>query len=93
MQAKLFMQDKKEPVAILDEVTIVKMNDNHSKSPYRISFSTAKLNAGRTMLELHRDEKLVLRLDDGREADVLLQHSSLDTKGKAVGVLRVLGTI
>lgn len=93
MKATLYMQDKKEPVAVLDEVTIVKMNDNHSKSPVRISFSTARLNAGRTMLELHRDEKLVLRLDDGREADVLLQHSSLDTKGKAVGVLRVLGTM
>lgn len=93
MKAMLYMQDKKEAVAVLDEVTIVEMNDNHSKSPSRISFSTAKLNAGRTMLELHRDEKLVLRLDDGREANVLLQHSSLDTKGKAVGVLRVLGTI
>lgn len=93
MQAKLYMQDKKEAVAVLDDVTIVKMNDNHTKSPYRVTFSTARLNAGRTMLELHRDEKLVLRLDDGREANVLLQHSSLDSKGNAVGVLRVLGTM
>lgn len=93
MQAKLYMKDKKEPVAVLDDVTIVKMNDNHSKSPYRVSFSTTRLNAGRTMLELHRDEKMVLRLDDGREASVLLQHSSLDSKGNAVGVLRVLGTM
>lgn len=93
MKAMLYMQDKKDPVAVLDDVTIVKMNDNHTKSPYRVSFSAAKLNAGRTMLELHRDEKLLLRLDDGREANVLLQHSSLDSKGNAVGVLRVLGTM
>lgn len=93
MQAKLYMQDKKDAVAVLDDVTIVKMNDNHVQSPYRVTFSTARLNAGRTMLELHRDEKLVLRLDDGREASVLLQHSSLDSKGNAVGVLRVLGTM
>lgn len=93
MQAKLYMQDKKDAVAVLDDVTIVKMNDNHSASPYRVAFSTARLNAGRTMLELHRDEKLVLRLDDGREANVLLQHTSLDSKGNAVGVLRVLGTM
>jgi len=84
------MQNKKEPVAVLDEVTIVQMNDNHQKSPYRISFSTSKLNATRTMLELHRDETLRVRLDDGREADVLLQHTSMDSKGNAVGVLRVL---
>jgi hypothetical protein len=93
MKAMLYMQDKKDPVAILDEVNVVKMNDNHAQSPYRISFSTARLNAGRTMLELHRDQKLRIRLDDGREAHVLLQHSSLDSKGNAVGVLNVLGTI
>lgn len=93
MKAMLYMHDKKDPVAVLDEVAIVKMNDNHSQSLYRISFSTTKLNAGRTMIELHRDEKMLLRLEDGREASVLLQHSSLDTKGKAVGVLRVLGSL
>lgn len=93
MKAMLYMQDKKEPVAVLDEVNVVKMNDNHSQSPYRISFSAAKLNAGRTMIELHRDQKMRIRLDDGREASVLLQHSSLDSKGNAVGVLNVLGTI
>ena len=93
MKAMLYMQSKKDPVAVLDEVNIVKMNDNHSQSPYRISFSTAPLNAGRTMLELHRDQKMLLRLDDGREANVLLQHTSLDSKGNAVGVLHVLGTL
>jgi hypothetical protein len=93
MKAMLYMQDKKDPVAVLDQVDIVKMNDNHTKSPYRISFATAKLNAGRTMLELHRDQKMLLRLDDGREVNVLLQHSSLDSKGNAVGVLHVLGTM
>lgn len=93
MKATLYMQDKKEPVALFDEVTIVKMNDNHSQSPYRISFSTARLNAGRTMIELHRDQKMRIRLDDGREASVLLQHSSLDSKGNAVGVFNVLGSI
>lgn len=93
MKAMLYMQDKKDPIAVLDEVNIVKMNDNHTQSPDRISFSTAKLNASRTMIELHRDQKMRLRLDDGREANVLLQHSSLDSKGNAVGVLRVLGTL
>ena len=93
MKAMLYMQDKKDPVAVLDEVNVVKMNDNQSKSPYRIAFSAARLNAGRTMIELHRDQKMRIRLDDGREANVLLQHSSLDSKGNAVGVLNVLGTI
>jgi hypothetical protein len=43
------------------------------------------------MLELHRDEKMTLKLEDGRVANVLLQHASLDMKGQHVGVLRVLG--
>lgn len=93
MKAMLYMQNKKEAVAVLDDVEIVQMNDNHGQSPYRISFSASRLNAGRTMIELHRDEKMLIRLDDGREANVLLQHSSLDSKGNAVGVLRVLGAM
>jgi len=93
MKAMLYMQNKKDPVAVLDDVKIVKMNDNHTKSPYRISFFASQLNAGRTMIELHRDEKMLIRLDDGREANVLLQHTSLDSKGNAVGVLHVLGTM
>lgn len=93
MKAMLYIQNKKDPVAVLDDVKIIKMNDNHTQSLYRIAFSTARLNAGPTMLELHRDEKLLIRMDDGREANVLLQHTSIDSKGNAVGVLRVLGSM
>ena len=90
MKATLYMQGKKDPVAVLDEVTIVTMQDNHKASPLRITYKAQRLNAGKTMLELHRDEKLTLKFEDGRNASVLLQHSSLDMKGNAVGVLRVL---
>lgn len=93
MKATLYMRNQKDPVAVLDEVKLVQMNDNHQKSPSRLTFSSSKLNAGRVMLELHRDETLRVRLEDGREADVLLQHTSLDSKGNAVGVLRVLGNL
>lgn len=93
MKATLYMQNKKDPVAVLDDVKVVQMNDNHGQSPYRIAFSASRLNASRTMIEIHRDEKMLLRFDDGREANVLLQHSSLDSKGNAVGVLRVLGAM
>jgi len=93
MKATLYMPDKKDPVAVLDEVQIVKMNDNHLQSPYRINYKSSQLNNGRVMLELYRDRKLTMRLEDGREANVLLQHSSLDSKGNAVGVLRVVGEL
>jgi hypothetical protein len=43
------------------------------------------------MVEMERDSKMTLKLEDGRTCNVLLQHSSLDSKGNAVGVLRVLG--
>lgn len=90
MRAMLFMPKIKNPVAMLDSVEVVKMNDNHKLAPYRIFFKSARLNAGRTMVELHRDEKMSLKLEDGRTCNVLLQHSSIDSKGNAVGVLRVL---
>ena len=91
MKAMMYMMDNDDPVAVFDEVTITEMNDNHAQSPYRIMYKSRKLNASKVMLELHRDVQMTLKLDDGRRANVLLQHSSLDMEGNAVGVLRVLG--
>ena len=42
------------------------------------------------MVEMHRDSKMTLKLEDGRTCSVLLQHASMDSTGNAVGVLRVL---
>lgn len=91
MKAMLYLNGKNEPVAVFDEVKIIEMNDNHTASPYRITYKAGSLNSGKTMIELHRDEKMDLKLDDGRSCAVLLQHSSLDMEGNAVGVMRVLG--
>ena len=93
MKATLFLSNKETPVAELDEVTVVAMDDNHKSSPVRITYKSHRLNSSKTMLELHRDEKLVVKLEDGRSGSVLLQHNSLDMQGNAVGVLRVLGDL
>ncbi len=93
MKAMLYMPGKTEPVAVFDHVDVVRMNDNHTAAPERIFFRSRQLNAGKTMVELHRDRKMTLKLDDGRTCSVLIQHSSLDAKGGAVGVLRVLGDL
>ena len=93
MKATMYLPGNDDAVSVFDEVTIVEMNDNHRLSPIRITYKTKELNASKTMVELHRDSKMHLKLEDGREADVLLQHSSLDMEGNAVGVLRVLGDI
>ncbi len=90
MKAMLFLKDKETPVAVLDEVTVVTMNDNHKANPLRVTYKSYRLNASKIMIELHRHDKMLLRLDDGRSGSVLLQHSSLDMQGNAVGVLRVL---
>lgn len=90
MKAMLYMPNQADPVAVFEEVDIVKMNDNHLAAPFRITFKSPRLNAGKTMIELHRDTKMTLKLEDGRTCQVLLQHSSLDSQGNAVGVLRVL---
>jgi hypothetical protein len=87
----LYMKGRNDPVSVLDEVEIVQMNDNHQDAPYRVLYTTARFNASNTMLELHRDERMTLKLEDGRVANVLVQHASLDMKGRHVGVLRVLG--
>jgi hypothetical protein len=90
MKATLYMEESSKPVAELDEVKVVQMNDNHSKFDRRIFFKSSKLNASKVMAELHRDQKMTLVLDDGRSASVLLQHQSLDMQGNAVGSLTVL---
>lgn len=89
MNAMLYLPNRDEPVAVLDDVKVIEFNDNHTASPTRVYYKTRKLNAGRLMLELHRDERLQLHLQDGRTATVLLQHNSLDMEGNYVGVLRV----
>jgi hypothetical protein len=93
MKAMLYLPNKPDPVAIFEEVEIVHMDQSNHYEPYRVTFKTPRLNAGKTMVEMERDSKMTLRLEDGRSCDVLLQHSSLDSKGNAVGVLRVLGAI
>jgi len=93
MKASMYLPGNDNPVAVFDEVSVVQMNDNHSESPYRITYKSRSLNSSKVMLERHRDSKMHLKMEDGSEADVLLQHSSLDMSGNAVGVLRVLGDI
>lgn len=93
MKAMLFLNDKEKPVAVLDEVMLVTMNDNHRSSPDRITYKSHKLNAGNTMIELHRHDMMQIKLEDGRNGNVVLQHTSLDMEGNAVGVLRVLGEL
>lgn len=93
MKAMMFLPGRDDPAAVLDEIKIVKMNDNHQDSPYRIYYKSRRLNASKVMVELFRDSKMLLKLEDGRQAQVLLQHNSLDMEGNAVGVLRVLGEI
>jgi len=87
------MSGKETPVAVLDDVRLMEYNDNHTDAPHRIYYTSRNLNAGKTMLEMHRDEQMLLRMEDGRSANVLLQHSSMDSQGNAVGVMRVLGPI
>ena len=96
MKAMLFLNNlnkDEKPVAVLDEVTLVTMNDNHQSSPHRITYKSYKLNASNKMIELYRHDRMQIKLDDGRSGSVLLQHSSLDMEGNAVGVLRVLGEL
>lgn len=90
MKAMLYLPNKPDPVAVFEEVNIVQFSQDNHAAPYRITFKAARLNAGKTMVEMQRDSKMTLKLEDGRECSVLLQHSSLDSKGNAVGVLRVL---
>jgi hypothetical protein len=93
MNAMLYMPGKDDPIAVLDHVDVVTMNDNHTLSPERVFFRTRRLGNTKKMIELVRDEKLVLKLADGRSGSVLLQHTSLDSKGQSVGVLRVVGSL
>jgi len=95
MKAMLYLDQMDQPVSVLDEVKVVEFNaSNHADhSHHRIFYKTKNLNATKTMVDLHRDRRFVVKLDDGRVANALLQHSSIDMQGNAVGVLRVLGDL
>lgn len=93
MKAMLYLLNREEPVAIFDDVKVVEFNDNHTSAPIRVYYKTRALNAGKTLVEFHRDEPLNLTLDDGRRGRVVLQHNSMDSEGNAVGVLRVVGPL
>lgn len=93
MKAMLFLDRTDQPVSVLDDVKIVEYSStNHAgHSHTRVFYKTKNLNATKTMIELHRDRPVVLKLEDGRTAKAFLQHSSIDMEGNSVGVLRVLG--
>jgi hypothetical protein len=95
MKAMLYLDQMDQPVSVLDEVKIVEFQStNHADhSQHRIFYKTKNLNATKTMVDLHRDRRFVVKLEDGRVANALLQHSSIDMQGNAVGVLRVLGDL
>ncbi len=90
MNGKLYVVGKKDPVAVLDSVEIVSLNDNHENSPERIFYRTSRLSAGKKQVELYRTDSMKLELEDGRSCQVIMQHTSLDAEGAFVGVLRIL---
>lgn len=95
MKAMLYMDNNEQPVSVLDEVEVVEMGStNHgAQSHYRIFYKTHSLNTGKTLVDMHREQRLTVKLDDGRTGNALLQHVSMDAEGNAVGVLRVLGEL
>jgi len=95
MKGMLFLDQLIEPVAVLDDVKVVEFgSDNHPAGErVRIYYQTGNLNASDMMVELHRDRKMTVKLEDGRSAPALITHASLDAKGRFVGVLRVLGQL
>ena len=95
MKAMLYADKIDQAVSVLDDVRIVAYGStNHPEnSQVRLFFKTKALNATKTMVELHRDQKMTVKLEDGRTGSVLLAHSSMDNEGNAVGVLRMLGAL
>lgn len=95
MKAMLYVSRVEQAVSVLDDVRIVEYGStNHADdSQVRLFFKTKALNATKMMVEMHRDQKMTVKLEDGRTGSVLLAHSSIDSEGQAVGVLRMLGAL
>ncbi len=79
-----------KPLAQLDEVKVTVFK-TYEIDPIRVSYTSKALGIGKTFPELQRTKAMVLELDNGSQASVIFQHSSLDAQGQQVGVLRVLG--
>ena len=85
MKAMLYLKDEEKPVSVLDDVQIIGLNDNHKNAPTRISYKSQRLNASKTMIELHRHDKMtVKRL---RFEDLLQDQAAQDGGDEALGQL------
>ena len=89
MKGELFLPNKDKPEAILDcQIAEYREPDDPDHS-VRIVYTYEK--RPKPGLELYKDVPLRLRLDDGRETSVILQHEATTPDGRITGVLRVVG--
>ena len=89
MRGELFLPGKTKPAAILDcQITEYRRAGDPEHS-VRIVYTYAE--RPKKGLELYKGIPLKLKLDDGREASVIIQYESVTPDSRIAGVLRVVG--
>ena len=88
MKAEIFLPKDKKPAAVLDcKVAKYRKPGDRDHSVRLFYTYEERLKKG---LELYKDVPLRLRLEDGREVSVIIQHESVTPDKRIVGVLRVV---
>lgn len=88
MRGELFLPKDTKPAAVLEcQISEYRRPGDRDHSLRVLYTYQERLKKG---LELYRDVPLWLRLEDGRELSVLMQHEAITPDGRIIGVLRVL---
>ncbi len=88
MRGELFLPKEARPAAVLEcQISEYRRPGDRDHSVRVLYTCQERLRKG---LELYRDVPLRLRLEDGRQLSVILQHEAITPDGRIVGVLRVL---
>ncbi len=88
MKGEIFLPKDEKPAAVLDcKITKYRKPEEKDHGARIVYTYEERLKKG---LELYKDVPLRLRLEDGREVSVVIQHESVTPDKRIIGVLRVV---
>jgi hypothetical protein len=91
VKGELFLPKNIKPAAVLDCRIAEYRRSGDPHHSIRVLYTYQERPA--KGLELHKDVPLQLRLEDGRQAKIIVQHESVTPDGRITGVLRVIGAL
>ena len=91
MLGKLYFRDT-NALAVQVDCQLFEYADNHNpEARWRVLYTPVDQRI--RDFSVKRDQPFVLKLEDGREAEAIVQWESTAPDGKTIGLLRILGDL